>query len=101
MLANGSRRSAAQPVVLTPGRGPWQGGPGRILSKAEPRRFIVRNHRDRKKLTLSAPHSETVTTSNTLTLSGKRVLELSDRVCEKYADSIDEYLRSGALLLAK
>lgn len=63
-------------------------------------RFIVRNHRDRKKLTLTAQHSDKVTASITLTLSGKRMLELSDRICEKYADSIDEYLKSGALLLA-
>jgi hypothetical protein len=60
--------------------------------------FVVRNHRARKKLTLTAPHSGHVSTSVTLTLHGRRVITLSDRLCEKYADSIAEYVRDGALL---
>lgn len=63
-------------------------------------RFIVRNHRDRKKLTLTRPHSETVSTTLTLTLSGKRVLELSDKICEQYVESLEAYVKSGALIPA-
>ncbi len=61
-------------------------------------RFIVRGHRDRKKLTLSTAHSDNVTRSISLHLSGKRVIELSDKVCESYADAIEAYVASGALL---
>src|SRR5688572_14196486 len=60
--------------------------------------FIVRNHRDRKKLTLTAPApSGHATVSITLTLTGKRVLELSDKVCSKYASALAEYVKAGAL----
>lgn len=61
------------------------------------RRFIVRNHRDRKKLTLTAARSEKVSVSITLTLGGRRVLELSDKVCARYAASLAEYVKQGAL----
>jgi hypothetical protein len=60
-------------------------------------KFVVRNHRERTKLTLSAEHSETVTASITLTLAGKRVIELSDRLCDKYAESLEQYIKDGAL----
>jgi len=61
-------------------------------------KFVVRNHRDRKKLTLSAAHSDTIEASITLTLTGKRMIELSDRLCEKYAESIEQYVSDGALI---
>lgn len=64
-------------------------------------RFIVRNHRDRKKLTLTAAHSDKVTKSVTLTLSGARVLELSDKICQTYEDSLREYVDAGALIPAR
>lgn len=59
--------------------------------------FIVRGHRDRKKLTLTAAHSDGVSASITLSLTGKRTIELSERLCEKYADSIAAYVKAGAL----
>ncbi len=61
-------------------------------------KFIVRNHRDRKKITLTKAASESVDVSITLALSGKRVLELSDRVCEQYADSLAKYIEAKALI---
>lgn len=61
-------------------------------------KFVVRNHRNRTKLTLSAAHNDNVTKTVTLTLSGKRTIELSERVCTDFAESIDEMIQSGALI---
>jgi hypothetical protein len=60
-------------------------------------RFILANHRDRKKLTLTAAHSEKVDVSITLTLPGTRVITLGDLVCEQYADAVAEYVEAGTL----
>jgi len=61
-------------------------------------KFIVTDHRNRKKLTLTAAHSDTIDASITLTLPGTRVLELTQRVCEKYADALDAHVKAGALI---
>jgi len=60
-------------------------------------KFVVRDHRQRTKLTLSADTSEHCSTSITLSLSGARVIEISNRLCAKYAESIAAYVKAGAL----
>ncbi len=60
-------------------------------------KFVVRDHRQRTKLTLSANTHETCSTSITLSLKGDRVIDVPDRLCELFADSIAAYVKNGAL----
>lgn len=62
-------------------------------------RFAVRNHRERRKLTLAGDLDERGNrVSLTLPLPGTRVITLADDLCVKYASALEAHCRSGALV---
>ena len=61
-------------------------------------RYIVNDHRNRKRLTLGpAELSDGLASTITVTLPGTRIAEFSDKLTDRYADAFAEHVKRGVL----